>query len=784
MASASAVIRAAIAGVMAFGLAEGARAQSSGDDGAAEEVILVTAQKRSEAIQAVPISIAAFDSAKLIRSNVRTLQDLGRITPNLQINRGAQSAFHRLTIRGIGAASNTTIEPSVAAFVDGVYVPRAGAIVGAMLDVEAVEILRGPQGTLFGRNASVGALTLRSVAPKPELSAAMTAEVGNADRYKLYGHFNLPLGGGRSFRLAGMAQWFGGYWRNRFDGKHYGGSDEIAVRGSYRLAANSLEWIVRFDYARTVGDGASNIDFDPTSVSAAQLDAFRLRLGGMLPDTNLRDRIMNQSTTADLNDRQWGLSSTLSLDLDGGTVRLIDSYRDWKNEQIDGDLIFTPAPILSRLGRFGSKSHNHELQYISPRGEWLGGRFDLVGGLYYFSEDYRLVETLRAREQSCNIVIPVAQRPACTIFLARFPGADSADQRVRQKVASYAGYGQLNWHVADQWTLTLGGRYTADRKTGRYVQIVPNPFVSTLRAPEALTLPKIRDERFTYRLGVDYHPNRAMLVYASYSTGYKSAGYNSGGGAQPLSTFDASGKLLSTKRAFDRETTENVELGAKTSWLAGKLIANLTLYRMTIKGYQDRAFDGVSFSVFNAGKLRQQGFEMDMTLIPAERLRLISAIAYLDSEFLSYPNAPGLPGLGGIQDLRGKPATYSPRWSGRVALEYGGDLGAGGPGWTISTNLAFTSKQFYGLITDANPQTIQKGYRLLGARFTVNGPDDHWSVALFGNNLTNRHISVGNFYQVLDAGFGLRNGVFPGSSAVRVNRADPRSYGISASISL
>lgn len=783
MGSASAVIRAGITGVLAFGLAAGARAQSPGDDSAAGDIILVTAQKRPEAIQAVPISIAALDSAKLIGSNVRTLQDLGRIIPNLQINRGVQSAFHRLTIRGIGAASNTTIEPSVAAFVDGVYVPRAGAIVGAMLDIEAIEVLRGPQGTLFGRNASVGALTLRSIAPGPELSAAMTAEVGNADRYKLHGHFNLPLGGGSSFRLAGMAQWFGGYWRNRLDGKQYGGGDEIAMRGSYRLASDSLEWIIRFDYARTVGDGASNVDLDPTSVSAAQLEAFRLRVGGTLPDTNLRDRVMNQSVTADLNDRQWGLSSTLSLDLGGGSVRLIDSYRDWRNEQLDGDLIFTPAPILSRRGRFGSKSHNHELQYISPRGEWLGGRLDLVGGLYYFGEDYGLVETLRAREQSCNIVIPVPQRAACNAFIARFSGADSADQRVTQKADSYSGYGQLNWHVADRWTLTLGGRFTVDRKSGRYTQIVPNPFVSALRAPEALTLPKIRDERFTYRVGVDYHPNRAMLVFGSYSTGYKSAGYNSGGGAQPLSTFDAAGNLLSTRRAFDRETTENIELGAKTSWLDGRLIANLTLYRMTIKGYQDRAFDGVSFSVFNAGKLRQQGFEYDMTLIPAKRLRLIASLAWLDSAFLRYPNAPGLPGFGGTHDLKGRPATYSPRWSGRFAVEYGGDLG-GGHGWAISTNLAFTSKQFYGLITDANPQTIQKGYRLLGARFTVSGPDDRWSIALFGNNLANSHHSAGNFYQVLDASFGLRNGVFPGSSAVRVNRADPRSYGISATFSL
>src|SRR6476469_8929305 len=154
--------------------AEQAAAPAADDGGA----ITVTAQKRVENIQDVPISIAAFSGPALQRSNIVTIQDLGRVATNFQASKGVQSSFLRINIRGIGAAGNTTIEPSVASFVDGIYVPRAGAIVSGMLDMESVEVLRGPQGTLFGRNASVGALSLHTAAPSKEFSGSVTGEVG------------------------------------------------------------------------------------------------------------------------------------------------------------------------------------------------------------------------------------------------------------------------------------------------------------------------------------------------------------------------------------------------------------------------------------------------------------------------------------------------------------------------------------------------------------------------------------------------------------------------------
>ena len=498
--------------------------------------IVVTAQKRAENVQDVPISIAAFSGETLEENNVVNLEGLTKVTPNLSVAKGAQTSYVRLAIRGIGAASNTTVEPSVAVFLDGAYVPRVGAVISSLLDMESVEVLRGPQGTLFGRNASVGAVSFHTARPKlGDFGGEATGEIGNGDRYKASGYINVPVGDKAAFRFAGSQQWFKGYWRNDLNGEQVGGTDDTILRGSFRGEVGPVEWIFRADYARLQGDGATNIDFDRSSVSDAQWAFFSTVLGA--PDTDLDDRKLNQFLTADVDDKQWGVNSTLSWDVGGGsTIRLINNYRDWENEQLDGDVIFTPTPILSRTGLFDSRSQNHELQFISPTRQWLDGRLDLVAGLYYFHEKYEQGERLHMNSKFCTIA-PAPAKPLCNAFLAANQGhvENATIQNVRQTVDSYAAYAQANVIFTDQLFATLGGRFSKDSKEGSYEQLT-NPLLANVRAAEALTLPDVDDEKFTYRLGLNYEPTEDLLFFGSYSTGYKSAGYNSGAGAPSLTT--------------------------------------------------------------------------------------------------------------------------------------------------------------------------------------------------------------------------------------------------------
>lgn len=738
------------------------------------DTIVVTAQKRNENIQDVPISVAAFNTEMLANANVLTVQDLPRIATNFTTNRGVQAAGIRLSIRGIGSTGNTAIEPSVAAFVDGVYVPRAGSIIGNFLDVEGVEILRGPQGTLFGRNASVGAISLRSAQPENELSGQISTEAGNGDRYALRGHLNLPIGDNIAVRIAGLGSTINGFWRNRLDGETYGGSDDYAGRISVKAELGNLTWLVRGDYAKSEGDGFNPSEFRTESVSSTQLANFlalQTARAGSAMDTILFDREVNQVINADFTDENWGVSSDATLEVGSFSLRSINSYRRWDNEQLDGDTLFTTIPLSSRQAGYASESHNHELQLISPKGVLLGGALDFVAGLYYFSEDFAIDERLQLGSQFCNVLVPSAARPTCNASLATGGGVDATDQDFAQTVNSFAVYGQANFKIAEPLILTLGGRWTTEEKDGTYIQRRANPFAASLRATENVAL-ALEDDRFTWRAALSYKPYDDVLLFASYSTGFKSGGFNSGAGAT----------ALNQSRVFDRETVESYEFGAKSTWLDKALQANITFYRMDIGGFQDRSFDGLSFVVRNAGNLRHQGFEFDMRIAPTRNFVVNASLAYLDSKFTRYQGASGLPGIGGVQDLTGGTNHFAPEFTGNVGATWSGRVGTSGLRWSLNSNVSFVSDANLGQVTDNNPQTIQDGYALIGARLQIFGRDDRWSLAFFGNNLTDKGFCNLQFYQVLDSSFGLRNGVFPGSTGVRCNRAQPRTYGVTATV--
>lgn len=747
----------------------------SADAGANDGEIVVTAQKRAENVQDVPISIAAFSEEALESSNVLDVRDLQRLVPNFTAFRSTQAANVRLNIRGIGAASNTAAEPSVASFIDDIYVSRPGAILTNFLDIEAVEVLRGPQGTLQGRNASVGALSLRTTAPKNDFSAQLSAEASSFGRYKMSGFINIPVSDTIAIRAAGLGQTVNGVWKNTVDGRTYGAQDDYAGRLSMKADITpELTWIVRGDYARSTGDGFINGELLATSISAAQLTGLNTRLasfGAAAPDLVLDNRLVSMRVTADLETKQWGVTSDLSWSIGDHTLRLLNGYRDWRNNQTDGDTLSLSLAISTRFGDYVSKGQSHELQIISPQDTLLGGRLSYVAGLYYYTEDYTIGENLDLDSQYCNVLVAnVAQRAACNTAVAAGAGRNATDLSFNQTVNSYAGYAQATLNLVPTVDLTLGTRWTRDEKEGQFTQLVNTPFAATLRAAENTPL-LFADDRLTWRASLNWKPTEDAMLFANYSTGFKSGGFNSGGGTP----------ALGQRRVFANETVENYELGAKTSWLDGQLTLNATAFRMDIAGFQDRSFDGLSFVVRNAGNLRQQGIEMDAAIRPSRNFSLSAALAYLDSEFTDYAAASGLPGVGGTRNITGLPVAFSPKWQGTFGLNWGGDIGSGGLRWSLTPSLSLISDHYQG-INDGNPQNIQDGYITAQARFAISGPDDRWTLAVFGNNLTKSNYCQSRFYQTLGAAFGLNNGVFPGSGAVRCQVAEPRSMGVSGTI--
>jgi iron complex outermembrane receptor protein len=232
-----------------------AQAQSAGT---VEEVV-VTAQKRAENIQDVPLSIMAVSAKAMEAKGVQDATDLERTVPNLRLDSIAQASGIAIRIRGFGAQSNAAIDPSVAPYVDGVFIPRPGAILSTFLDVETVEVLRGPQGTLFGRNATVGALSVKTYAPQFDgLSGRLAGQVGKYGERQVDGMVNVPVSEQFALRFAGLANTTDGFVKNKLDGKTYGAKDTVEGRLSAKWQpTDALTWTGRLDYAHTSGDGVA-----------------------------------------------------------------------------------------------------------------------------------------------------------------------------------------------------------------------------------------------------------------------------------------------------------------------------------------------------------------------------------------------------------------------------------------------------------------------------------------------------------------------------------------------
>ncbi len=707
---------------------------ASADAPTSDTDIIVTAQKRAENVQSVPISIQAFGAATLRDTGVSQVQDLTKIVPTFKFGSGPGTVAARNGIRGLGSFGNSAIEPSVATYLDGVYVPRAGSLNSTLIDVQSLEVLSGPQGTLFGRNASVGAISITSALPTNQLEGNAAFEAGSGQRYRGEVVANLPFSDTFAIRFAGLGEKFGGYWHQSQTGKRFGGTDTISLRLTARWDITPhLNWVVRGDYASQTGDAWYNISIVPSSVTPTIRAGLDRVLGGRLPTIGIDSNSSAQDvSTANIDDYHWGASSTLSYNTDSDfTFKLINSFRHWRAREQDGEVTFLPVPLVYRHFIYDSKSQNHELQIISPK-DLLGGRLNFVAGLYYFQEDFNLDLDYNLRSEFCTTAVanfapplvgPCKAGPAQSAFYNRFP----------QLTKSYAAYAQATIGLLPRVDLTLGGRYTHEDKSASYLGVRANP-AAVFGTNEDSSF-KYSDGRFTGRVNLTWKPADDVMLFGTYSTGFKAGGFNSG----------AANAVLDQLRIFQPETVKNYEIGAKTQFLDRRVTANVTVYRMDVNGFQERALTSVASIVRNVGSIRSQGVEAQFSAAPTEWLRLNAAIAYNDAKFTDYRNAPPLPWDTGSQDLTGARPTYAPEWSTSEGIEFRKEFTSGYRA-TLRGDVTTVSRQNINAVNDYSPITFQNGYALLSARLTIFAPDDRYSLALFGQNLTDKHYCVNEGY--------------------------------------
>jgi iron complex outermembrane receptor protein len=686
------------------------------------------------------------------------------MTPNFAIQKSAQLTNNRINIRGVGSAGNNAIESSVGVFIDGVYYPRPGSVIGLLVDIQSFEVLRGPQGTLFGRNTPMGALNITTRNPTRESEGLIEFGAGDYDAVEIGAMYNAALSDSVAARMSIKYTDRDGYATNILDGKDVDARDDLVVRGKVLFdLSDQLSMLVTADYAE-INAGGSMIEL----LNSTRNPVFEARMMAMFGDTPVTedsfDWKVNQVTKDEINDEQQGVSVDINYEFaDGLALRSITAYRGWEAESYISQMRIT-ADLTNAHFFYDTETFSQEIQLISPAGNTV----DWMAGIFYYQEDYDIMQWSDLGTEFCVPLIAALAGPGAAAACLAGPqvGAGSAD--FNQELTSMAAFGQATWNISDSWTATLGARWTNDEKDGDFVQVLYNPMMGLFRVPESTLGMKRDDTKTTGFANINWFPADDVMLFATWSSGYKSGGFNMAGSSENLGA---------ERRIFDPEETTNYELGVKATLLDGTMRANATLFRTDLDDFQDRAFDGLSFIVVNAGEVRQQGVEADINWAPMDQLRIVLGIGYLDSEYLSFDGAPGLPG-GPVQDLKGERRNASPEWQTSVAAEWSQPV-ANGMEWFAGATWSWVDELNAGASSNNNPQSLQDSYSIVNARLGLRSAAGDWDVTLFGNNLTEDDYCLTIFDQPLGAAFGALD---PANNTMvqRCALGEPRNWMLTA----
>jgi outer membrane receptor protein involved in Fe transport len=750
------------------------------------EEIVVTAQKREQSLQDVPIAVTAVSGAKIGDTGITSLQELTLYTPNIKINSGQASP--NLFIRGVGSGTNAGFEQSVGMFIDGIYSGRGQlANVPITMDLQRVEILKGPQGILFGKNTIGGAINITTARPTDEFEGSAEAIYAPEDNEQIYtGVLSGPITEGLSGRLAVRYEGMDGWWDNKTLDEEGPDKDNWYARGSLRWdAAETVEVLAKYEY------GDFNVASLPTVVYQSN-QPVNFRGEQPFPVVTDDDYEGASDITTENNTRTDVLGLTVNWDLDFAMLTSISAWSAYENDRIDNSDIAAVAALNRRLDE-DFEQLSQELRLVSPGGE----TFDWILGAYY--EESELEIDRVNTDLDFALAGPLGVRGALVNTLPPVPGVFD------QETESWALFAQGTWNVSDSFRASAGVRYGDETK--ELDKVTSNPGLK-IRAGTALpaanttvfsnpanqqSIEDLRSHRFTglergedkvtYSGNLQWDATDYIMLYVSASTGFKAGGYdeaysnagytvrlvNPSTGA-PL--LDANGQPRTVPGAdpsileYEPEEVIAYEIGAKMSLLDGAAELNVAAFRMEYEELQVSSLVGDAFRVTNAGEATSQGVEADVRWLLTERLTTGGALAWLDATYEDFEGAtctvpqimdpvnnPGClrsngsnvavppPIQDGGQDLGGETLLFAPEWSANWNVEYimpvGDDL-------ELRTGVDMNYSGSYYSALDLDPNTKHDSYVMWNARIALASSDDTWSVALLGKNLTDEFTSVWN----------------------------------------
>ncbi|MFD1767814.1 TonB-dependent receptor [Sphingorhabdus buctiana] len=873
------------------------------DDAADEQVeIVVTAQGRAQVLSDVPVAISAVNAETLQNSGANDIRQLNQVAPSLLVSSTGSEANGSARIRGIGTVGdNPGLESSVPVFIDGVYRSRSGIGLNELGEIDRVEVQRGPQGTLGGRNSSAGLISIYSKKPSFTFGGSGELTYGNYDFMRATSSVTGPISDGIAFRVDGVYVKRDGFYTDDQNGRDVNNRDRYFLRGQLLIEPSddlSIRLIADYTSRKEECCAATYVDASvnpyignlnnlatPINNTAANNIINVLRdLGQPLAAFNQgygRKISVSPNRVFTGETKDYGFSAQVDYDFGGAKLTSITAYREYRSGQAS-DNDYGEVDILYRAPSDDAYRQFHTFtQELRLQGEAFDGKLDWLVGGFFANEKLTVRDNLRFGNQygrfaNCRIVsggglaagysptgqaclsAPVraliasggsalgAGGPAILAALDRLDTMNdvgTTNDRYFQNGTNWALFTHNIVHITDTLDLTLGLRYTSDKKKFNATfgndntvctanQAALSSFLTTPLGATAggiiglscqgnstaeLNGVSIRDDRkedeFTGTAILSWKPTDDLLLYGSYARGYKAGGFNLDRSAlkSPIATFASVGgaQALVGNLQFDPEMVDSYELGAK--YATGPFSLSLSAFRSDFSSFQLNTFNGTVFLVQNINGcddliggpnadtdlsnatgacaaddvsygVRTQGFELEGSLVPARNFRVAAGLTYARTKYRDdlIGTNTGAPLDQALRKLPGDNLSNAPELVATGSITWTPEIGSNGLSGLFYIDTRMTSD--YNTGSDLFPQKEQDGYALFNARIGVRGPDDAWSVELWGQNIFNKdyaQVAFNTPFQAGGASAAFVDPQYPGGRQLFSHfLAEPRTYGI------
>ncbi len=696
------------------------------------------------------MSIAAVSGQKIEEQGFTKLADLSAQIPNFHIS--SATVNDQIIMRGIGSGSNRGFEQSVGMFIDGVYMGRGKQSRSPFLDLDRVEVLRGPQSVLFGKNTIAGAVSLHTARPVPgdELNGSIFVSYEpEYNTHEVRAVISGSITDEFALRLAVKDAGSDGYIENTFLDQDGPETDDQNIRLSFAWEPTA-DLTINGKYERAesdrTGGPAEVFRFEPLTGLAGFVANVLVPAADPKFDTELNWRnSMDEELVPNTRELETDNAAvTIEYDWGGHTLTSVTGYSAYEADEKQ-DVDFLPIAFLSSLDDHEFEQWSQEIRLASPGGE----TFDYITGIYWQTNelDMDVSNDIGVEDTVAPVFLPLYDARGWTAA-GLYPVDASRYGVINQKSDTYSAFFQGPWNVTDTLRLIAGGRYTKEEK--EYVRNGGHAVFAT-REPAganedlmlsvlgiAVTLPHYDNDRtenqFSPSLKAQWDISDEIMLYASAEKGFKGGGFN----ADQAATLE--------NQEFEEEEAIGYELGMKSTLLDGSAELNVALFRTEFDDQQVTSFDGISFIVGNAAQATVQGIEMDGQWQITDSIRVGGAVGYLDAEYDDYENGPCSvtenAATGATTcDLSGKDLMLAPEWSGSAYVDYSRPV-ADSLELRVYVDITYSDETY--MAADLDPFVLQDSYTKLNARLAIGSADGQWELAVVGKNLTDEETYGGS----------------------------------------